>query len=70
MWLFFVLFFPPPSVVWFDLLYRVFGRFVQQGEFKNAIKKNRAKISSAPLKNLREKKKIVTYLVAFLASGL
>jgi hypothetical protein len=51
MWVFFRPFFPPPpSVVWFDFFYRVFGRFVTRGVQKRD-KKNRAKISSASKKS-------------------
>jgi hypothetical protein len=53
MWLFFVpqLFLPQLFLVWFDFVLSriaVLGTFRNKGEFKNAIKENRAKIPAAP----------------------
>jgi hypothetical protein len=43
-------FFPPPSVVWFDFFHRVFGRFVTRGVQKRDKKKSRENLLSSQKK--------------------
>jgi hypothetical protein len=53
MWLFFRPFFSSfPSAVWFDFVYRVFGRFVTRGVQKRDKQKSRENILSSQKKQL------------------